>query len=265
VRVRNSSLWSSIDVALACSLILLCVEADRALGQGPEWGTVKGQLVWGGAELPPQKNANVNKDEQHCLSKGAIPDESWVINKANKGIRWAFVWLAPEPGQPRLPVHGDLQLVKNKEVTIDQPCCRFEPHALALREGQELIVKNSAPVAHNVNWSGVSLKNAGGNVIVPAGKSFSIKGLAADKFPVKIACNIHQWMSGWVRIFDNPYYAVTDADGNFEIKLAPAGKCRIFVWQESVGYRGGAAGRNGSTIDIKPGGVTELGKLDIKP
>jgi plastocyanin len=243
---------------------LLSCRTGRADDSPHQWGTVKGQVVWGGDALPPRKNVDVNKDQEHCLSKGPIPDESWVINSANKGIRWAFVWLVPEPGQPKLAINPDVQLIKQSEVVIDQPCCRFEPHALALREGQQLIFKNSAPVAHNVNWTGV-LKNPGSNQILPAGQSFAVKGLVADRYPLTVACNIHPWMKAWVRVFDNPYYAVTDPDGNFEIKLVPPGKCRLMVWQESVGYRGGAAGRNGTPIEIKPGMTTDLGKLDIKP
>jgi hypothetical protein len=248
---------------LAVLSTALLGRTGRATDPPQQWGTVKGQVVWGGGELPPRKDVKVEKDQEHCLSKGPIPDESWVVNSQNKGVRWAFVWLAPEPGQPKLSIHPDLKTIKQGEVVIDQPCCRFEPHALALREGQELVFKNSAPIAHNVNWTGV-LKNPGSNQILPAGQSFAVKGLVADRYPLTVACNIHPWMKAWVRVFDNPYYAVTDSDGNFEIKSAPAGKCRLFVWQESVGYRGGAAGRTGMSIEIKPETTTNLGKLDIK-
>jgi hypothetical protein len=72
-------------------------------------------------------------------------------------------------------------------------------------------------------------------------------------------------MSGWVRVFDNPYFAVTDADGNFEIKDAPAGTYRLMIWQESIGYRGGAAGRDGTPVTIKAGAVTDVGPFDVKP
>ena len=54
---------------------------------------------------------------------------------------------------------------------IDQPCCSFVPHAVAIREGQTVETKNSAQVPHNVRWSGHPLKNPGGNIIVPPGGS----------------------------------------------------------------------------------------------
>ena len=71
-------------------------------------------------------------------------------------------------------------------------------------------------------------------------------------------------MRSRVAVFTHPYYAITDADGKFEIKDAPAGKHRLFIWQESIGWRGGAAGRNGMEIAVKGGGAIDLGQLDMK-
>ena len=72
-------------------------------------------------------------------------------------------------------------------------------------------------------------------------------------------------MTGYVRVFDHPYFAVTDENGNFEIKNAPAGKFRIVYWHEN-GIRGGAKGRAGDVIEIK-GPTTELKptEFDVSP
>lgn len=67
----------------------------------------------------------------------------------------------------------------------------------------------------------------------------------------------------WLRSFDHPYFAVTDAQGNFEIKLAPAGRCRIVVWHEAAGFAGGRAGRNGSTIEIEGAAITDIGPIKL--
>jgi hypothetical protein len=234
----------------------------HGLAAAEEWGTVKGQVVFAGDMVPEPKPIDVssNSDKQHCLSKGPLFSEEWTINKDNKGVRWTIVWLAPASvGQP-LPIHPSLKEIKKKEVEIDQPCCQFIPHALGLRQGQDLLAKNSSPVAHNINWAG--LKNPGGNVLVPAGKSYTITNLIPERSAVKLSCNIHPWMSAWVRIFDHPYFAVTDEKGNFEIKLAPAGDYRLVSWQEAIGY---GPGRNqGIPITIKGGADTET-KIELKP
>jgi hypothetical protein len=247
----------------ALVLALLGLAANNARSE--DWGTIKGQIVWGEKDLPPAPEINVDKDKEHCLAHGPLHSEEWVINPKNKGVRYTFVWLAPAtPGsKDKLPVHPALAAAKLPTVTIDQPTCMFEPHAVAIQQEQELIVKNSAPIAHNVNWSGNPLRNPGGNVLLAPKSSYTIPGLKADRLPLKISCNIHPWMNGWLGVFNHPYFAVTDADGNFEIKQAPAGKYRLVIWHGSVGFREGAAGRNGMEITIKDSG-TDLGKLELK-
>src|SRR5262249_28821525 len=176
-------------------------------------GTIKGQVVWGENMVAmPKAIAAVDnhQDKAACQAKGPTVAEDWVVNPKNKGIRWTFVWLAPEAGQ-QLPIHPELEKIKVKQVEIDQPCCTFEPHGLAIREGQEILVKNSAPMPHNVKWAGLPLTNPGGNVILPSKGSHLIQNLKSDRIPVKVECNIHPWMSAWVWVFNHPYFAVTDA------------------------------------------------------
>jgi hypothetical protein len=225
-------------------------------------GDIKGHIVWGEDQIPEMPVLNVDKDQKCCLAKGPVHSEDWVINPKNKGIRWTFVWLAPVPPAKKMPVPEGAR--KTKPAVLDQPLCMFVPHALVLEEGQKLIVKNSAEVAHNVHYIGYPLKNPGGNKLIPKGQKIVIDDLQADTHPIKVTCDIHGWMSAWIRVFDHPYYALTDADGKFTIKNAPAGAYRLMIWHPSVGWRGGAKGRNGMEITIKANGDTDVGKLDLK-
>ena len=125
------------------------------------------------------------------------------------------------------------------------------------RPGDTLIVKNSAPVAHNFFWS--SSNNGEYNVTVPKMEKWTMpEKITAESPPIQYKCTIHGWMTGYVRVFEHPYYAVTDDDGKFEIKNAPVGKFRIVLWHEN-GFRNGAPGRFGEEIEIK--GPT----LEMKP
>jgi hypothetical protein len=54
-------------------------------------------------------------------------------------------------------------------------------------------------------------------------------------------------------ILDHPYFAVTDAQGNFEIKNAPAGTQKVVAWQEAVGYV--TASGTGEEVNIPPNGT----------
>jgi hypothetical protein len=264
---------------LTAGLALLAPAGQAAAADDQKWGTIKGQVVLAG-EVPEPKQITVDKDQEHCLSKGPIFSEEWVVNPQSKGVRWAYVWLQPVPDEANpaakkeMPINPALKDVPDKPVVLDQPCCKFEPHALALREGQTLIAKNSAPIAHNVNWTG-GKDNPGNNVILPPGGQLEIKDeqkLKASRFPVSITCNIHPWMKAWARVFTHPYFAVTDANGNFEIKDAPAGAYNLVIWQEGAGYRdiktidvdGKKVRIYGTKIDIKPDAVTDLGPFEIK-
>ena len=54
---------------------------------------------------------------------------------------------------------------------------------------------------------------------------------------LKFKCDVHQWMTGYVWVQNNPYFAVTGDDGSFEIKDVPAGKYTVEAWQEKLGTK----------------------------
>jgi RNA polymerase sigma factor (sigma-70 family) len=251
-------------------------EPNRTTEEPARWGTVKGQVVFDGDPIPEPKPISVDKDQQHCQSRGPLVSNEWVVNKDNKGIRYAYVWLVADPNlkkpSQKIPVHPSLAESKEKQLVLDQPCCMFEPHVLALREDQTLTVKNSAPIPHNVNIQG-GIKNPTLNVLLPPGGQMEVKDFKAAVPPVSVVCNIHGWMKSYIRVFDHPYFAITDADGKFEIKQAPAGDFYLVVWHEAVGWRDrktvtNAEGKEeqhiGTKITIKGDGTIDLGKLGIK-
>lgn len=256
--------------ALGGLLIGLAWLPADALAQDGAWATVKGRIIWGGDKVPAPQEVTIpndHADKKVCTKDGKVYDEKWVVNPKNKGLRYTFVWLAPaDPKKPTpLPIHPDLKTPKSKEVVLDQPLCMFVPHALGMREGQTLLVKNSAPFAHNFKWTGnPNNANAGNNILMPADSDRKIEGLVADRLPVRIECNIHPWMGGWLRVFNHPYFAITDADGKFEMPNAPAGNYRLVVWHGSGGWLGGAKGKDGQPINIKATG-TDVGDLAYPP
>ena len=244
--------YAGLTALAAVGFVVPAVHAQGGASQARSFGR---------GDCARQRKLDVNKDQQACLAKGPIVNEEVVVNKDNKGMANVFVWItASDGGKP--PVPAALAKPAKPTVDLDQPTCAFEPHALAMHEAQTLVAKNTAPVAHNVSWQGSQLKNPGGNKIVPSGGNLQIT-LKADKRPVAVTCTIHGWMKAWVRVFDHPYYAVTDKDGKFEIKNAPVGSFKIWYWSDG-GWKDGAAGANGFPITIKAGD-NDQGKVDWKP
>jgi hypothetical protein len=246
-----------VDQAPVAALKPAVEEPVAFVAQDGEWGHIKGRVTWKPKDIPERKAINVkdNADKLHCLSKGELLDEVWVVDKKTRGLKWTIVWLIQDDVKNKapLPIHPKLKEIKEPKVFVDQPVCAFVPHALAIREGQILVAKNSSPVSHNLKWTGAKNQN---NITVPAGGQLEIKELVAERIPMTIECGIHPWMNGRVGIFAHPYFAVTDNDGNFEIKDAPAGKYRLVVYNNF--YNGGAEGRNGQQITIPAGKTLEL-------
>jgi hypothetical protein len=257
----------TIVVALALAFGLSAGVANAQQG----WGTIKGTVILDPAiqAIPANEKTNVDKDQAHCLSKGDILRNELIVNKKNKGVRWVLVWLT-DPKDARNakfvpPIHPSL---KNppKTVEVDQPCCVFEPRVMALQVGQDLVVKNSAPIPHNFKIDSIG----GGpvqNPLIPSKGQATVQGFIPKLLPTMYTCSIHTWMKGWIGTFPHPYFAVTNEDGEFEIKNAPAGNFRLMVWQEKAGWviQGKTPQDRGKVIKVKAGGTTDVGKIPLKP
>jgi plastocyanin len=117
-------------------------------------------------------------------------------------------------------------------VVVDQRKMAFLPHVVAVQQGTTVEFLNSDPVGHNVYWPSISgNKKLSHNLGTwPKGekKPFQFNDLGT----ASLLCNVHPEMSGYVVVVPTPYFAVTDKDGNFEIKNIPAGKYTLKTWSE---------------------------------
>jgi plastocyanin len=132
-----------------------------------------------------------------------------------------------------IDVIADKKFDRPKEhVVIDQRKMAFIPHLVAVQQGTTVDFLNSDPVGHNVYWPSISgNKKLSHNLGTwPKGekKPFQFNDLGV----ASLLCNVHPEMSGYVVVVPTPYFAVTDKDGNFEIKSIPAGKYTLKTWSE---------------------------------
>src|ERR1700722_15462691 len=145
---------------LTCGLLgALIVLTASSAAKAADWGTIKGQVIFGGATIPNRAPLKVDKDQKECLAKGPILSEEWVVDPKTKGVKWVYVWLVPDSKKKddlikAMPTHPDLKKRKLESIKVDQPCCMFEPYCIALQEGQSLEMHNSMDIAHNVKVDG---------------------------------------------------------------------------------------------------------------
>ena len=121
-----------------------------------------------------------------------------------------------------------------KHVVIDQKGLLFQPHVVVVQVGTTVDFLNSDNVAHNVFWPSISGdKKAGHNLGTwPKGEKKPFKFEKAGVVP--LLCNVHPEMSGYVVVTPSPYYAETDASGNYKIADVPDGKYTVTAWHEGA-------------------------------
>ena len=176
-------------------------------------------------------------DKEHCLAapEDQKVEQDWIVGK-DGGLANVIVYLKAPDGKS-FNVTDELKQNFKSPAVLDQPYCVFVPHIVTLYPdaGQALLVKNSAKVPHNTNLQGNPLKNPPKNVTLKPGGEETIKIKHQDT-PLNVKCDLHTWMNAKIKTFDHPYFAVTDKDGNFEIKNVPTGvELTVVTWHEVAG------------------------------
>jgi len=240
-------------LTLAVCCLLFATPSSAA-----EWGNLTGRFVLSGAAPTPAK-LNITKDTAFC-GKHNLVDESLLVG-SDGGVANIVLYVRDRG----VAVHPDLEAELPAEVTLDNKNCRFEPHVAALWIGkQSLALLNSDPVGHNSNLQPIG--DVGINPLLPAGGEIKHAFNRKQNIPVPVSCNIHPWMTAYVLPRDNPYTAVTAADGTFKLEKLPAGELEFQAWHEKSGYVAtGDWERGRFTMTIQPG-ENDLGviKLDLK-
>lgn len=187
-------------------------------------GSVSGTVKLDG-KVPKRKPIDMSA-EKYC--KGFYAD-SEALNEAKivseKGeIANVFVYVKSGLEKFKFPVPAEAK-------TIDQKGCVYHPHVFGIMAGQKLKILNSDDVGHNIHSQPPKV-NQEFNLQQPN------KGMEAEKdFPlpemgVFIKCDVHSWMGAYAHVLPHPFYAVTGADGKFEIKGLNPGDYEIEVWHE---------------------------------
>jgi hypothetical protein len=208
-----------------CTLVALAICGSSTASA--QWGTLKGKFVYDAAAPSPTK-LNPDKDVQVC-GQHQLVDESLVVG-SDGGIANIVIFVRTKG----VKVHPDYEKAANEKVTCDNKGCRFEPHILPVRLTQTLVLKNSDPIGHNSNLQPIG--DTPTNPLIPGGGAAEYKFTKSQNIPVPVTCNIHPWMKGYLMPRDNPYVAISAADGTFELKNLPAEELEFQVWHENPGF-----------------------------
>lgn len=185
-------------------------------------GDITGTVRYGG-EVPKPRPIEITKDQAICGRVEHV-DESLVVGPGG-GIRDVVVHLVDPPGAPPMPA-------PTPNIVVDQNGCRFVPRIQIIPAGAPFDLVNSDDLLHNIHtWSKA---NPSFNRAQPKFKKVLTQTFAKPEI-MRISCDVHPWMNGWLVIAGHAYYARTAADGTFRIAGVPPGDYSVEFWQERLG------------------------------
>jgi plastocyanin len=218
-----------LAIALVTGVALVAHRPGPAGAQGG--GTIEAAVTFAGA--PVVEKLKVNKDTEKCGTEAMIEK---VVVGANKGLANAVVSVPGAKGAP-----------KAVKVAVDQHGCKFVPHVVAMSPG-ELEIKNSDDILHNIHT--YSTANPSINKAQPKFKKVMNEKFEKPEF-IKLTCDVHSWMLGWVAVMPNPFFGVTDGSGNAKIENVPPGKYTVEAWHETLG-------KQTKEVEVKAGQSTKV-------
>jgi plastocyanin len=219
-------------VLTAAAVFIGLTMAMPVTAEAPAAGTVSGQVRFTG-EIP----------------KRAMPDDAGryrpllTVDEDSQGLAWAIAFLEPKDGEG----HQTVPQSDEPPVEIQQEDFEFVPPVVGIRAGQKVTVGNLDAANHNVRTLARNHENEF-NIITPIGNDYErvFKSEPSSR-PIRLDCDIHPWMRGWVYVFDHPWFAVTSTDGEFRIDGVPPGAYTLVIAQPDGRFRAEAE------IDVEDG------------
>ena len=198
---------------------LVLVQASSAAHAG----SIKGTVLYAGE--PPVQPVPERDSDPRC-AKGRA-DEAIVVTKGK--LRDVLVRIKNGT--------GGTHTAPAATALLDQKDCMYTPRVVGIVAGQKLAVRNSDSTFHNV-WGVVSNKDLFNKPQAPKAADLTLDPSAAKAGDVvELKCGVHGWMHAYVAVQDHPFFAVTKADGTFEIKDLPQGTYELEAWHPELGMK----------------------------
>jgi plastocyanin len=183
-------------------------------------------------KAPPVQEVKLNKDVKGCGHE-TMKSGRAEFDPATLGLGNAVVWLTDIARGKDF--EGDLAQADRK-VILDQKACAYVPHVMLVRAGAKVSVKNSDDIQHNAKAFLNTKATLKFNVMSSSQSALD----PSDDTTLEKAgnyilnCDIHHWMTGYIRAIPHPYYAITSADGTCGFTNVPPGEYRIGCWHEGM-------------------------------
>jgi plastocyanin len=186
-------------------------------------GNIAGSIAFEG-DAPSMAVINM-ASESVCADKHTSPRmiEEVVVN-SNGTLANVFVYVKEGLESLQFPTPG--------AVLLDQNGCVYLPHVLGVMAGQDITIKNSDGLLHNINAS--PTEQRGFNTSQPVAME-TTRSFGTPEVMVPLRCDVHGWMNAYVGVLDHPYHSVSNGSGAFDLSTLPPGDYVIEAWHERYG------------------------------
>lgn len=226
---------SKISVVMKPDVSAATETASDGSAAATGYGTFVGVLKFDGTAPTPAVlltagDAKVKTEDREVCAPKDMLDESLLVDPASLGIANAIVYLEKKPGS----IQPELAAVPTEPAVFDQANCRFKPHVLLTRVGQEVMVMSDDPIAHNTHTYPARNNplNTGVKPKAREADAVRFKYTKPEGAPLEVKCDYHTWMRAYHFPVDHPYASMTNAAGEFRIAGLPEGEHEISVWHE---------------------------------
>ena len=199
--------------------------ATAAPADAANAGTVSGTITFKGTDDDTEIKMNA---DPVCAGLHKTPVDTNNINTKDGKLADVFVYVKSGLEGKTFPVPAEAK-------TLDQQGCLYHPKVFGIQVGQKLTIKNSDPTLHNIH--ALPAKNTEFNQGQPFQNMSFDKTFDKPEVLMHFKCDVHPWMSSYVGIVDNPFYAVSDESGAFSIAKLPAGKYTIAAVHPTLGEK----------------------------
>ena len=195
-------------------------------------GTITGVIAYNGA-APAAKKIDTTADPACGKANPNLMTDDTIVTDGKLANVFVYIKEGTVEGGKKI---GDYSWpTPTTAAQLDQKGCHYSPHVMGVQTNQKISITNSDQTQHNIHptpknnpeWNQTQANGA-----PPIEKSFS---RAEVLIPVK--CNQHPWMKAYVGVMRTPFFAVSGANGTYEIKNVPPGTYTVVAWKE-----GGANG-----------------------
>lgn len=234
--------------------MILWIPASSAWGYAVkeivDGGTVEGTVTLSGAVPDPKAyNLVIFPDPEYCgrISNG----HGWrllrdfLVNEQGRVMNVVVLLEGVKEGKP-----FSLSVPR-----IEARDCRFSPFTTVVRSGHGIEVVNMDPVMHDIQAYETSTA-MGTRVLFNSPLPFNQRHRRGDlhathdhkpgsslvrQFQLSkkrrtfvMQCGFHAYMQSWAIAVDNPYYVLTDENGQFSLEDVPPGTYALRAWHPGI-------------------------------